>query len=166
MDAELSAALIMFDDGDPTDLETDRQRLRDLYDADTPRIPDAVRVRDVQAAPPLGPPVRVRLYEPRVVESPLPALLWLHGGAFSHGFAELDDDLCFRMAADAGFVVLSPDYRLSPEHPFPAGFDDAYATLTWLAGQADVLGIDSMHIGVRLQRRRRARGRDLPAGAR
>jgi acetyl esterase/lipase len=138
----------MFDIGDPTKLEEERARLRSLHAASTPPVPDSVRVRDIPASPLVGPPVRVRLYEPRTGHAPVPLLLWVHGGAFAYGFAEIDDDLCLRLAADSGFLIASPDYRLSPEHPFPAGFDDVYGTLIWLAGQADILGVDASHIAV------------------
>ena len=149
MDAELAAALIMFDSGCPKDLERDRRRLRDIYDASPPVIPSTVKVLDVQPEALQGPPVRVRLYLPDGAgEQRLPTMLWLHGGAFSHGFAELDDDLCSRLANDAGFVIASPDYRLSPEHPFPAGFDDAYGTLVWLAEVAGRLGLDTRRLVV------------------
>jgi acetyl esterase/lipase len=148
VDAELSAALIMFDEGNIEDLDGERARLRALHKAIDVTAPDGVRVRDIQASRPVGPPVRVRLYEPRTALAPLPALLWLHGGAFSYGFAELDDDLCLRLAADAGVLIASPDYRLSPEDPFPAGFDDAYGTLVWLFEQADLLGVDPDRLAV------------------
>lgn len=148
MDAELAAALIMFDGGDPHDLDGERIRLHKIHDLGRPKIPENVRVRDLQASTPFGPPVRLRLYEPRAAAAPMPAMLWLHGGAFAYGFPEIDDDLCLRLAADAGFLIASPEYRLSPEHPFPAGFDDAYNSLIWLAEQSDLLGINRDHLVV------------------
>lgn len=148
MDAELAAALIMFDGGDPDDLEGERIRLRKIHDLSRPRIPETVRVRDLQTSTPFGPPVRLRLYEPRAAAAPMPAMLWLHGGAFAYGFPEIDDDLCLRLASDAGFLIAAPEYRLSPEHPFPAGFDDAYNSLIWLANQSDLLGINRDHLVV------------------
>jgi len=148
MDAELAAALIMFDGGDPHDLAGERVRLRKIHDLSRPKIPETVRVRDLQTSTPFGPPVRLRLYEPRAAAAPMPAMLWLHGGAFAYGFPEIDDDLCLRLAADAGFLIVAPEYRLSPEHPFPAGFDDAYNSLLWLANQSDLLGINRDHLVV------------------
>lgn len=147
MDAELSAALIMFDAADPEDLTGARARLRAVHHANDVAFPASLRVRDLPAAAD-GPPVPVRLYEPLEAPGPAATLMWLHGGAFANGFAELDDDLCGRLAADSGFVVVSPDYRLSPEHPFPAGFDDAYATAGWLEHRAVSGGIDDAVLAV------------------
>jgi acetyl esterase/lipase len=78
----------------------------------------------------------------------MPAMLWIHGGAFTYGFPEMDDDICMRLAADSGFLIASPEYRLSPENPFPAGFDDSYNSLLWLANQADLLGVNRDHLVV------------------
>lgn len=136
MDAELAAALIMFERGDPDDIAAERARLRRLHATSGVRVPDGVEILDLEPSHPSAPPVRVRMYRPRRRQAPSTCLLWLHGGAFAYGFAELDDDLCVRLAADADALVVSPEYRLSPEHPFPAGFDDCYATLAWLAREA------------------------------
>lgn len=148
MDAELAAALIMFDSGDPHDLAGERLRLQKLHLSNRPIIPDSIRVRDIQTSTPDGPPVRLRIYEPRATKTSHPALLWLHGGAFTYGFPEIDDDLCGRLAADSGFLIASPEYRLSPEYPFPAGFDDAYNSLLWMEKNADVLGINRQYLAV------------------
>lgn len=148
MDAELSAALIMLDNGDLHDYEGQRSNLRKLRDSNPPSIPESIRVRDIQPTTQDGPPVRIRLYEPRVSGSPLPALLWMHGGAFAVGFPEVDDDLCMKLASDSGFLIASPDYRLSPEHPFPAGFNDVYDSLLWLEKYSDLLGINRNFLAV------------------
>jgi acetyl esterase len=147
MDAELSAALIMFDDGDPHDLIGTRDRLWRLHLESRVQVPASVAVREL-APSPGGPPVGVRVYEPLTQTRPAPVLIWLHGGAFAYGFAAIDDDLCGRLAADTGFMVLSPEYRLCPENPFPAGFDDAYATLEWVAQQAKQLKVDPRVLAV------------------
>jgi acetyl esterase/lipase len=142
MDAELAAALTMFDNGDPADLEGERRRLRKLRDSNPPHVPDSIRVRDVQPSETDGPPVRLRLYEPRASGTLLPALLWFHGGAFAYGFPEIDDDLCVRLAVDSGFLIVAPDYRLSPEYQFPVGFNDCYESVLWVAKYSDFLGIN------------------------
>jgi len=142
VDAELSAALIMLDNGDLQDYEGQRSNHRKMREANPPTILESVRVRDIQHNSHDGPPVRLRLYEPRISGQPLPALLWIHGGAFAIGFPEDDDELCMKLAADSGFLIVSPDYRLAPEHPFPAGFDDTYNSLLWLEKYADLLGIN------------------------
>jgi acetyl esterase/lipase len=66
----------------------------------------------------------------------------LHGGGFAPGFRELDDDLCSWLAAEVGCHVVAPEYRLPPEDPFPAGFDDAYDTVDWLSRNGLRLGVD------------------------
>ncbi len=72
-----------------------------------------------------------------------PALLYLHGGGFVIGAPETHEDICRILANAAGAVVVSPDYRLAPEHPFPAAIEDCAATLHWMKEQAASLGIDT-----------------------
>lgn len=80
----------------------------------------------------------------------LPLLLYLHGGGFVIGSPDTHDSLCRQLALRAGVAVLSLDYRLAPEHRFPAALDDVWATLDWLidGGGADALGLDSTRIAV------------------
>ena len=73
-------------------------------------------------------------------------MLYLHGGGFVIGAPETHEDICRTLANMAGAVVVSPDYRLAPEHPFPAAIDDCAATLVWMTEQADALGIDPLRI--------------------
>jgi acetyl esterase/lipase len=77
--------------------------------------------------------VGVRLHRPAGGSQPGPALLWIHGGGYVIGSAQQDDELCRRFARDAGVTVAAVDYRLAPEHPYPAPLDDCYAALAWLA---------------------------------
>ena len=76
----------------------------------------------------------VRLFRPAGVPEPAPALLWIHGGGYVIGTAQQDDALCRRFSRKLGITVASVDYRLAPEHPYPAPLEDCYAALTWLAG--------------------------------
>ncbi|MFE6922075.1 alpha/beta hydrolase [Nocardia sp. NPDC057663] len=83
--------------------------------------------------------VRIRLHRPRAaVAGPLPALLWIHGGGYVLGLPEQDDALCRRLAESLGIVVAAVDYRLAPEHPYPAGLEDCYDAMTWLARHPDI----------------------------
>lgn len=82
--------------------------------------------------------VGVRLYRPSAATAPGPALLWLHGGGYVLGSAAQDDALCRRFADDLGATVASVDYRLAPQHPYPAGLEDSYSALIWLAGLPSV----------------------------
>jgi acetyl esterase len=77
-----------------------------------------------------------------------PGLLWIHGGGFVLGDVEGDMPLATGLAADAGAVVVSVEYRLAPEHPFPAPLEDCYAALRWTADHADELGIDASKLAV------------------
>lgn len=75
-----------------------------------------------------------------------PALLYLHGGGWVIGAPETHEDICRILANSVGAVVVSPDYRLAPEHPFPAAAKDCAATLVWMNEQAGALGIDPKRI--------------------
>ncbi|ULE34569.1 alpha/beta hydrolase [Mycobacterium sp. IDR2000157661] len=92
---------------------------------------------DVEALT-LGSGVGVRLFRPAGVTQPGPALLWIHGGGYIIGTAAQDDVLCRRFARELGATVASVDYRLAPEHPYPAPLEDCYSALTWLAGLPSV----------------------------
>ncbi|WP_229705057.1 alpha/beta hydrolase [Williamsia phyllosphaerae] len=70
--------------------------------------------------------------------SPGAALLWIHGGGYVLGRAVQDDLICARFARELGITVAAVDYRLAPEHPFPAPLDDCLAALSWLAAQPSV----------------------------
>ncbi|MCO1653808.1 alpha/beta hydrolase [Pseudonocardia humida] len=89
--------------------------------------------------------VSVRVARPAATTDPAPALLWIHGGGLVIGSAAMDDDFCRRVARELGVVVASVEYRLAPEHPFPAPLHDCYAGLEWLAGQP---GVDPRRIAV------------------
>lgn len=75
----------------------------------------------------------VRLHRPAGVTGPAPALLWIHGGGYVIGTARQDDRLCRGFAKRLGITVASVEYRLAPEHPYPAALKDCYSALTWLA---------------------------------
>jgi acetyl esterase/lipase len=76
----------------------------------------------------------VRLFRPTGVGEPAPALLWIHGGGYVLGRAQQDDKLCRRFSRRLGATVASVEYRVAPEHPYPAPLEDCYSALTWLAG--------------------------------
>jgi acetyl esterase len=82
-----------------------------------------------------------RLYRP-VGAGPWPTTVFLHGGGFVIGDLDTHDQVCRRMCRDAETVVLSVDYRLAPEHPFPAGLEDALAATRWAREHLDELGGD------------------------
>ncbi|HDV8361502.1 TPA: alpha/beta hydrolase [Bacillus cereus] len=93
-------------------------------------------------------PLRLKIYRPKSNDQSLPALLWIHGGGYILGSADENDILCVRFAKEANCMVVNVDYRLAPEHPYPAPIEDCYAALKWMADNAEALNIDSNRIGV------------------
>jgi acetyl esterase len=108
-------------------------------------LPPLPEERDI-VVPTAGGGVPVRLYRPR--PGRLPALIYLHGGAFWLGDLDGCDSLCRRRASGADCVVVSVDYRLAPEHPFPAALEDSFAVAQWLTEQADALNVDPDRIAI------------------
>jgi acetyl esterase/lipase len=92
--------------------------------------------------------LRLRVYKPKSVNAPTPVLVWIHGGGYLIGRPEQDDYSCAQYVHELGITVVSVDYRLAPKHPFPAGLDDCYSTLKWLASHSQQLGIDSKRIAI------------------
>jgi acetyl esterase len=92
--------------------------------------------------------IPVRLYWPRAIESSLPVFVWLHGGGHVVGSLESYDPLCRMFCNDADCIVVAVDYRLAPEHKFPAGVDDALAALAWTFAHAASFGGDAQRIAV------------------
>jgi acetyl esterase len=89
--------------------------------------------------------VPCRLYVPA---PGAPALLYLHGGGWAMGSVETVDRLCRRIADRSGCAVLSVDYRLAPEHPYPAALEDAETALAWLRRTGDAAGVDATRVAV------------------
>ncbi|GCE02216.1 alpha/beta hydrolase [Embleya hyalina] len=143
MDPEIAAALALLEAVDPYDLAAHRALQRRQYAAAQPLRDPAVDVDHLEPDGAGGPPVRLRTYRNLATTEPAPLVVWLHGGGFALGFCEIDDDLCTWLAAQVGCHIIAPEYRLAPEHPFPAGFDDAYRTLEWAVAHADELGVDT-----------------------
>jgi acetyl esterase len=109
--------------------------------------PDVLgRVEDLSIPGPGGEiPVRVYAGEHGGLR---PALIYFHGGGFVFGSLETHDALCRALAKESGAVVISVDYRLAPEHRFPAAVEDAHAATVWAAAHARLLGIDVHRIAV------------------
>lgn len=92
----------------------------------------------------------IRQYAPRehTWAEPMPALLYFHGGGFTIGSIDTHDRLCRVLAKGADCLVYSVDYRLAPEHPFPAAADDAFDAMAWLFREAQSLGVDPARVAV------------------
>ena len=114
----------------------------------TPR-PESVSVRDVViGGPDPQKPVTVRIYTPSGGTKQRAGLVFAHGGGWVTGCIETADPHCGNMAASADVVVVSVEYRLAPEDPFPAGVEDYYYAVQWVFGHSEELGIDSSRIAV------------------
>ena len=92
--------------------------------------------------------VPVRIYRPVETTEPSTALVYLHGGGFVVGSIETHDGITRALAKRAGCVVISVDYRLAPEHQYPAALDDAWKATKWVLENAEELGIDVNKVGV------------------
>ena len=105
-------------------------------------------VTDIAAEGPAG-EIFIRNYAPvGAATGPLPTLVFYHGGGFVIGDLDTHDGLCRLFANEAGVRVIAVDYRLAPEHKFPAAVDDAYAALQWIAAHATELGVDATRLAV------------------
>jgi len=123
------------------------RRMSSEQRATLPPGPDA-RVTDHQAEGPAG-NVHVRLYRPPgPPDGPLPVLVWYHGGGFVLGSVPDSDRDCRLLSTLSGVAVASVEYRLAPEHRFPAAADDGYAAASWISQHATELGLDASRLAV------------------
>lgn len=107
------------------------------------------RVEDREVPLADGSAMRMRMYWPEhPPRAPLPALLFIHGGGFVIGSIESRDPQCRILCSEVRCVVASVDYRLAPEHPFPAAPDDCWAALRWLVARAAALDVDPLRVAV------------------
>ena len=119
--------------------------------ATNPEPPELARV-DALAIPALHGNIAARVYEPKQLRKQdglSPALVFFHGGGWVIGDLDSHDVACRKLADHGELIVISVDYRLAPEHKFPAAVDDAVAATTWIATNAVSLGIDPrrLHVG-------------------
>jgi acetyl esterase len=114
-----------------------RETYRNLSVSETP--PEAVGSVTERSVPGPEGDVPTRIYTP-TGDGPHPALVFFHGGGWMLGGLETHDALCRALANAAGCVVVAVDYRLAPEHPFPAGLEDCYAATRWVASNAEAIG--------------------------
>ncbi|TKR24912.1 alpha/beta hydrolase [Natronomonas salsuginis] len=126
-------------------VETGRELLDELF---TVADPEPVEeVTDIEIGGPNG-PIPLRIYAPETEDGPDPVLAFIHGGGWVRGSLDAYDGLCRRLANRAETIVVSIDYRLAPEHPFPTGFEDSYAATEWAATHAADLGGDPERVAV------------------
>ncbi|MBH5389620.1 alpha/beta hydrolase [Bradyrhizobium diversitatis] len=118
--------------------------------ATNPDAPELARVAPLAIPAPHG-TIPARLYvpkEPRQRDGLSPALVFFHGGGWVIGDLDSHDVVCRQLAAEGALIVISVDYRLAPEHKFPAAADDAIAATRWIAAHARDLGIDASRLSI------------------
>jgi len=120
---------------------------RERRTATQPDPRPVAEVRDLAAPGPHG-DIPLRLYRPASAPRPAPTLVYFHGGGWVIGDLDTHDVLCRDLAEQSGCAVVAVDYRMGPEHRFPAAVDDALAASRWLHGQADALGLDATRFAV------------------
>jgi acetyl esterase len=108
--------------------------------------PPVFQVRDC-SVPRSGGIIALRQYRPSVAEF-LPAVFFFHSGGWVLGGLDTHDHICRALASQSGCLIIAVDYRLAPEHPYPAAVDDARAAVSWLHEKAEHFGIDQNRIGV------------------
>ena len=124
-----------------------RENYRAERTSQNTRAPQDVEARDLKIGGGAG-EIAARLYTPPGAPAVTPGLVYFHGGGWVIGDLETHDGHCRRLAAYAGVRVLAVDYRLAPEHPFPASHDDALAATKWAFDHAGELGVDPDRIAV------------------
>ena len=92
--------------------------------------------------------VLVRVYHPGATQAPGACIVYMHGGGFMKGDLDSSDSIAWGFAEKTGASVISVDYRLAPEHPYPAAFDDCYGVLTWLADNGGDIDVDGRRFAV------------------
>jgi len=109
--------------------------------------PQNLEVRNLEVAGGAG-PLKARLYTPKDAGAAGPGLVYFHGGGFVIGDLDTHDSFLRRLSASSGVRVLAVDYRLAPEHPFPAPHDDALAATRWAFDHAAQIGFDPARIAI------------------
>ena len=145
---EMLAMLAEFDAVPESDtIEEKRENWRRFcFETRRPR-PEGMAVEDGSFAGPGG-DVAIRVYRPAGIGECAPCVLYIHGGGFMTGDLDTNDTIAWSLADGTGCVVVSTHYRLAPENPYPAAFDDCYAALCHMADNADTLGTDAARIAV------------------
>lgn len=133
------------------DLPASRQIAKQALEAIAATTPGSQRVvkEDRSVPGPEGAPaIPIRIYQLTNHVGNMPVLLWLHGGGYVSGTVGQNDALMQHTVEELGCMVVSVEYRLAPEYPFPAPLEDCYAVLTWVARHANNLSIDPTRIAV------------------
>jgi len=149
LDPQAKVVLDMLNAAPPMDLDTlEAPAMREFFDAMSlpTEVAEVAKVLDRTIPGPAG-EIPVRVYTPEGA-GPHPALVYFHGGGFVIGSIETHDGTCRDLTNGAGCVVVSVDYRLAPEAPYPAAPEDCLAATYWVAEHGGELGIDPSRIAV------------------
>jgi triacylglycerol lipase len=133
---------------DLTSIETIRRSYAAAGAPPAPPDPRVQRCDEVISGPDGRPDVRVRWYRPAGRTGPLPCLVWLHGGGYIMGTLDENDGRLDRMVAELGCAVVSVDWRLAPEHPYPEGLDDAETVWRRVRDDPAAFGVDPARLAV------------------
>ena len=126
-------------------LEEGRQVIESIRNFMVP-VEEVASTEDFAIPGPMG-DIGLRMYRPEG-EGLLPAVFYLHGGGFCSGSVDLVDPICRLLANRSGCVVISVDYHLAPEHPYPAGVTDAYVAISWVGSYGEGFGVDPGRLAV------------------
>lgn len=119
------------------------------FGASAPVINSVTATERFVPGPEGAPEVRVLIYEPKTkTGDKRPGVLYIHGGGYILGAPEMLDPGCRKITSEIDGVVVSVDYRLAPEHPYPAPLEDCYAALQWFSKHTGELGVDPSNIAV------------------
>jgi acetyl esterase len=153
LDPETRAVLSRASAGPYVDLMTlppvERRRGQDQFFGPLGLPASGLTAVEERTIPSRGGPLRIRIYRPYDTGAgPQPVMIYFHGGGMSMGSLEQYEGLCQRMSAKSGVTIVSVDYRLTPEHHFPAPLEDAYDALTWVHDNARSLNLDAARLAV------------------
>jgi acetyl esterase/lipase len=124
-----------------------RQQLRTMVTLMDEPAPALARIENIRIPGPAG-DIPARVYAVRAAGALMPAVVYFHGGGWVQGDLETHHGLCARLAQHAGALVVAVDYRLAPEHKFPAAVEDCLAAYTWLRAHGRELGADPARVAV------------------
>jgi len=124
-----------------------RQQLRVMVSLMDEPAPALTRIEDILIPGPAG-GIPARVYSASAATTPLPAVVYFHGGGWVQGDLETHHGLCARLAKHAGVLVVAVDYRLAPEHKFPAAVDDCLAAYRWARAKGRDVGADPARVAV------------------
>ena len=147
-DPELQPLIDLLPESDFSDPVSARENLESMISAMSNDLDDSGLLIDDHTIEHQGHSVGVRLYRPENLEKQTAALLYIHGGGFAVGSLDSEHVIVTGLCKALGVVIVSVDYRLAPEHPYPAALEDCYQSLCWLHDNAEQLQVDHERIAV------------------